>query len=194
MTERYIDLSERVYQEAAGHTLRRAIIDGTLEWLDEHPDQVPGRTMKKSDYQELMDGTSVSYGVGFTDGFHMAGGSIAPDPEPTNAEKWKDLLLRAVGDSGYWNAQLVAEALDGYGMTAPGDDENAEHDRAWWVEHANVNDAEDCEACVDDLCPVHHGIALGVEFVTKKIAALGDDPELFNSIPNPTKAPGGDHE
>lgn len=120
MTERYIDLSERVYQEAAGHTLRRAIIDGTLEWLDEHPDQVPGRTMKKSDYQELMDGTSLSYRVGFTDGFHMAGGSIAPDPEPTNAEKLNSIITEWGGfarDPGF------GEWLDSRGVKAPGGDD-----------------------------------------------------------------------
>lgn len=62
---------------------------------------------------------------------------------------------------------------------------NAEHDSAWWIENANVNDAEDCEACEGDLCPVHHGIAVGFELVTKKIAALGNDPELFALIPDP---------
>lgn len=51
------------------------------------PDQVPGRTITDSDYQKIIDETSVPYGVGFTDGFHQAGGSITPDPEPTSAEK-----------------------------------------------------------------------------------------------------------
>lgn len=71
---------------------------------------------------------------------------------------------------------------------------NAGHDRDWWVENANVNDAEDCEACVDDLCPVHYGIAVGIDLMARKIAVLGDDPELFALIPDPMKAPGGDDE
>ena len=33
------------------------------------------------------------YGVGFTDGFHQAGGSIVDDPEPTNAEPERDPRL-----------------------------------------------------------------------------------------------------
>ena len=47
------------------------------------------------------------YGVGFTDGFHQAGGSIIADPEPTNAEKLEALL-----EGGDINAQsgIVAAA------------------------------------------------------------------------------------
>lgn len=70
---------------------------------------------------------------------------------------------------------------------------NVERTREWWIENANVNDAEDCEACEGDLCPVHHGISVGIDLMARKIAALGDDPELFNFIPEP-KAPGGRDE
>lgn len=68
------------------------------------------------------------------------------------------------------------------------DDEDpvGDHGRDWWIENANVTDAEDCAACEGDLCPVHHGIALGIEFATKKIAALCADPELLNSITEPS--------
>lgn len=71
---------------------------------------------------------------------------------------------------------------------------NAKHGRDWWVENANVNDAEDCEACEGDLCPVHYGISMGIDLMARKMAALGDDPELFALIPDPVKAPGVDDE
>lgn len=66
--------------------------------------------------------------------------------------------------------------------------------RDWWVEKANTADAEDCEACEGDLCPVHYGISMGINLMAKKIAALGDDPELFALIPEPAKAPGVDDD
>lgn len=71
---------------------------------------------------------------------------------------------------------------------------NAVHDRDWWVENAKINDAEDCEACGGDLCPVHYGISVGIDLMAKKIAALGNDPELFALIPDPVKAPGVDDD
>ncbi|WP_240373097.1 hypothetical protein [Brevibacterium zhoupengii] len=73
------------------------------------------------------------------------------------------------------------------GFTVAPEPTNSEHDRDWWVEFANVNDAEDCEACEGDLCPVHYGISMGINLMAKKIAALGDDPELFALIPDPVK-------
>lgn len=92
----------------------------------------------------------------------------------------------------------VASALTDCGITVVPDPDpeptNAGHDRDWWVENANVNDAEDCEACEGDLCPVHYGISMGIDLMAKKIAALGDDPELFALIPDPVKAPGVDDE
>ena len=108
-------------------------------------------------------------------------------------QRLEALIFKEWGDAD--DAQHITDAIVAefdLGVKTPEGDEGTDRGRAWWIENANVNDAEDCEACVDDLCPVHHGIALGIEFVTKKIAALGDDPELFNSIPNPPKAEGGD--
>lgn len=90
MTEKFIDLGPQIVKEAGGLSLTSLAHEHqlrVLEWLDEHPDQVPGRTITRSDCQKLMDDTSMPYGVGFTDGFHQAGGSIVDDPEPTNEEK-----------------------------------------------------------------------------------------------------------
>ena len=99
-----------------------------LEWLDSHPDQVPGRTITRSDYQKLMDDTSMPYGVGFTDGFHQAGGSIIDDPKPTNAEKWETFIRHSgFSVSGYFGndaAQAFARVMDERGVKAPGGDDD----------------------------------------------------------------------
>lgn len=129
--------------------------DPKVAIMDEHPDQAPGRTITRSDFDYAYE---LHKGVDDDDHYEgllrNLGISIIPDTEPTNAE----------------------------------------HDRDWWVENANVNDAEDCEACEGDLCPVHYGISMGIDLMAKKIAALGADPELFALIPDPVKVPGGDNE
>lgn len=154
MAEKYIDLRAEIAESGATGAGFTAVCN-VLHWLDEHPDQVPGRTITESELEHKC----TTYGSAYETGFKQAGGRVIPAPEPTKVEHQK-------------------------------------LDRDWWVENANVNDAEDCEACgeAEDMCPVHYGMAVGIEFVAKKIAALGDDPELFNSIPNPLKAPGGDDE
>ncbi|VEW13535.1 Uncharacterised protein [Brevibacterium casei] len=44
----------------------------------------------------------------------------------------------------------------------------------------------------EDQCPVHYGVAVGIDLVVRKLAALGDDPELFARIPDPVPASGGE--
>lgn len=44
----------------------------------------------------------------------------------------------------------------------------------------------------EDQRPVHYGVAVGIDLVVRKLAALGDDPELFARIPDPVPASGGE--
>ncbi len=189
MSEKYIDLAPRISNESGAYHLRDTIIEGVLEWLDEHPDQVPGRTITESEISKAFGTEYVAFARLCLARICI---TVVPDPEPTDVEKITRLILENSTDM---DPKFIAEMLVENGVRpvkAGGDEPDAEHNRDWWVKNANVNDAEDCEACIDDLCPVHHGMAVGIEFVTKKIAALGGDPELFNSIPNPPKAPGGE--
>lgn len=97
-------------------------IHEALAYLDRYPDQVPGRTITQSDYQKIIDETSVSYGVGFTDGFHQAGGSVIPDPVPTNAEKLEALLREA--ETAPMSVTNRARWMDAQGVVAPEDDDD----------------------------------------------------------------------
>lgn len=153
---KFSDLNERVYQEAGGSHFRRDIIRGVLRWLDENPDQMPGRTAKPTvTVSEVTDEAGTAHA---------------------------DLVIRCI------------EYMDLATVVPDEETTNAGHDRDWWIENANVNDAEDCEACEGDLCPVHHGMAVGIELMARKIAALGADPEMFALIPDPVNTPGGDDE
>lgn len=125
----------------------------------------------------------------------MAAGGWVPVPsspaKPTITESRFGELTAEV-----WGTEPLRDLLEELGIEVVPDSEltNPEHDRDWWVENANTGDIEDCDACVEsgDLCPVHFGMGEGAEFVARKLRALGADPELFNSLPDPVTAPGGD--
>lgn len=91
----------------------------TLQWLDEHPDRVPGRTMTESE----MEHKCATYGSAYETGFRQAGGVVIPDPEPTNVEKLK-AVLDAIGDSTDGYREHLASRLDDAGVKAPGDDDD----------------------------------------------------------------------
>ena len=93
MTEKYIDLASRISNESGAYHLRDTIIEGVLEWLDEHPDQVPGQTITRSTMHELISEhfytpvREIDVEV-YTEAL---GRLVVPDPEPTNAEKLEQL-------------------------------------------------------------------------------------------------------
>ena len=117
MTEKYIDLEERIKRDRDLSLTGLDRVTYTLRWLDRNPDQVPGRTITESDYRELTDSCSVNYQVGFSDGFFLAGGRIVPDPEPTNAERIEAILNSASPEA---SRKLLALFLDLQGVKAPG--------------------------------------------------------------------------
>ena len=51
MTEKYIDL----HDEIADSIHWDATVADTLKWLDDHPDQVPGRTVTASEFDEAVE-------------------------------------------------------------------------------------------------------------------------------------------
>lgn len=118
------------------------------------PSSLEKPTITESRRDDLIRGLSLPQRAAFHEGMWAVGGTVVPDPEPTNTE----------------------------------------HDSGWWIENANTGDAEDCEACgeTDNQCPVHYGVAVGIDLVVRKLAALGDDPELFARIPDPVPASGGE--
>lgn len=112
---KFIDLHDEI-EDNLGST--RAAIESILQWLDEHPDQVPGRTMTASEFGNYNTEAAGTYGDGFRAGFERAGGEVIPDPEPTNAEKWIKFCSSKMGlDLDPWQANV----LDKAGMKAPGD-------------------------------------------------------------------------
>lgn len=128
---KYIDLAEQI-KNAESWIPDSSEIDATLEWLDDHPDQVPGRTITESDYSDIAEwarnysnrgweGRTVLAGVGIT---------IVPDPEPTNAELIERKLRELREEPGEWMTYATdsdiygfSQALDAKGVKAPGGDD-----------------------------------------------------------------------
>lgn len=114
---KFSDLADAI---KADHGWTRAAIESILEWLDAHPDRVPGRTMTASEFGNYNTEAAGTYGDGFRAGFERAGGEVVPDPEPTNAEKWVKFCSSKMGlDLDPWQANV----LDKAGVKAPGGDD-----------------------------------------------------------------------
>ena len=130
--------------------------------------------------------------------YDMAEGGWVPVPSsPAKPAITESEIAKAFGPEYVAWARLCLARI---GITVAPDPEpeptNTGHDSDWWIENANTSDAEDCEACGEagNQCPVHYGVAAGIDLVVRKLAALGDDPELFARIPDPVPAPGGEDD
>lgn len=117
------------------------------------------------------------------------------NPAHVNVEAFlaaKDAGREAFRADKDWH-DITTEMLEAYARSStalpaqPGTVTSTEvRDGAWWIKHANVVDHEDCEACVEyehDLCPVHHGMAIGQMLFSRAIGAICADNELLAYIP-----------
>lgn len=95
------------------------VLRDILEWLDKHRDQVPGRTMTQSRFDELSD----QYHAKLYSFQHLVDelGITVYVPKPTNAEKLRKVLDTFEVDEQ--NLDEVAELLDKAGVKAPGGDD-----------------------------------------------------------------------
>lgn len=117
---KYIDMADQIIHAhgvPCGNI--RLGIRSTLSWLDDHPGQVPGRTITESELGDLArTHESIRHLVG------MLGITVIPDPEPTNFEKLTIYLglhdLDAITQAGVAD---FARQLDADGVKAPGGDD-----------------------------------------------------------------------
>ena len=123
MSEKYIDLADRIMAATATtpNTMRSSAIGDTLEYLDAHPGQVPGRTITESEISKAFGPEYVAWArmclarIGIT---------VVPDPEPTNAEKLVDDLLGCHVAFSEREVDAIAGHLAERGWTkAPGGDD-----------------------------------------------------------------------
>ena len=127
MSEKYEDLASRISDDLEPTMAGEAYIRNSLRWLDEHPDQVPGRTITESGWIEACKATM---GGDMVAPFALAtrlGVTITPDPEPTNRDRLQGWLVefaeRNASCGGERGDCDLAEFLDAHGVKAPGGDD-----------------------------------------------------------------------
>ena len=128
---KYIDMAEKITE---GSNLSNTVsfrkgVAWALEYLDAHPDQVPGRTITESEYSAAVDAAKRVKGVsldrlwwqGRVFLFH-AGVKIVADPEPTNAERWQELLAQYKDEAT--GLESFGDWADRKGLRAPEADDD----------------------------------------------------------------------
>ena len=126
MSGKYIDLADRIGEgaEYSNTTSFCLGIECALRWLDEHPDQVPGRTITESEAREAWHRACNENDGTIYERFAKAIGiTVVPDPEPTNAERLTGLIENAVHSPAWASAEALADYLDDNGVKALGGDD-----------------------------------------------------------------------
>lgn len=133
MSEKYEDLTTHLSDDLEPTIAGEAYIRNSLRWLDEHPDQVPGRTITErvkitdTEAYELYE-SARSFSL---DDFKLALESIdgietVDDPEPTNAESIDNLLTEFANLNASCGGEQgdhdLAEFLDAHGVRVSSDD------------------------------------------------------------------------
>lgn len=127
---KYIDLEPQIVSQIPGSDADQRRV---LRWLDDHPDQLPGRTITESRFKTIRDEFMRRNIVRSASGFFELvtfglGLTVIPDPESTEAAKLADYLtvfdLDVITNQGRLQ---FAQALAMDGVKAPeagGDDEH----------------------------------------------------------------------
>lgn len=125
MAEKYIDLEDRVFDEVANNS--RTQCRRVLAWLDDHPDQVPGRTITE---RKVTEAFGPEYMAWARMCLSRIGVTVVPDPEPMpTIEFARDIMRFESGDPDTrgvprWAVNMAAYLTDaGYVKAPEADDE-----------------------------------------------------------------------
>ena len=102
---RFIDLRHAILNKTSATYLD---IRAVLEWLDENPDQRPGRTILESGLIKSVGNPMCNrFAAGFFSGFKYAGGIIVSDRRHPDAAKLESILDRVSGLDGEETGELA---------------------------------------------------------------------------------------
>ena len=111
---KYDELLETITESEEIRSSVRYGVVLTLKYLDDHPDQAPGRTITRSEFNKVMD-----EGSSEEDMAARLGVTVVPDPEPTNAEKL-ELLWDEWARLPSYDDTKFTDYLDAHGVKADG--------------------------------------------------------------------------
>ena len=129
MTEKYEDMYAQIIGDKTFDltTSERLGAKIALQWIDQNVDQVPGRTITASEFDEAVESCVTEDATVPPHTFAARLGVVCvPDPEPTNAELLVEDLAGIYGANLTWTAKVaISEALTERGWTkAPGGDDD----------------------------------------------------------------------
>ena len=120
MAKKYEDLNAVIVSDKGTLWTQTQLV---LNYLDSHPDQVPGRTITESEIRSVYKS---KFGINadslIVDFVRDLGITIVPDPKPTNAEKLADYVRQM--DLTPMSPRECGEWLDEQGVKAPGGDDD----------------------------------------------------------------------
>lgn len=126
---KYIDLKEQIVDDSGTISPHVKIgIEEALDWLDDHADRAPGRTITASEFDEAVESCITEDGTVPPHEFAERLGVVCvPDPVPTNAELLAKEMLESFNRCEFdreptW--KQMAEALAARGVKAPGGETN----------------------------------------------------------------------
>lgn len=129
MTDKYIDLGPQI-AEGTQRPLTSLAHERQLEalkWLDEHPDQVPGRSITRSEMRERMNEnfTTKVRSIDVEAYTESLGRIVVPDPEPMpTIEFARDIMRFESGDPDtksvpHWAVNMASYLMDAGYVKAP---------------------------------------------------------------------------
>ena len=127
MTEKYIELEQRIADYEGLDVREKWAVGVALRWLDENPNQVPGRTITRRDFERAFDFHFDDEYIDRHERFlAYLGITVVPDTEPTNAELLAEALRQTnpAHGSDLHDIKGLSEALDKAGVKAPGGDDD----------------------------------------------------------------------
>ena len=107
-----------------GYDMDQSFLRGviyTLEWLDDYPEALPKPTVTESRLVEII-AFAKRNSLGTKGIVSAAGVAIVPDPKPTNAERWQELLAQYKDEAT--GLESFGDWADRKGLRAPEADDD----------------------------------------------------------------------
>ena len=146
MTGKYESLLPEILPEPSlGNGRYVAGIRDALNWLDEHPDQVPGRTITASEFDEAVESCITEDATVPPHTFAARLGVVCvpdPDPEPTIADAELEIEKIKLDERNKFIDELLKDAENEAWIARMGDDEDRLRVAEYLAEYLSQIDVE----------------------------------------------------
>ena len=145
MSEKYIGLYETISDDMFIRPDEVSVSRGVLEWLDEHPEQVPGQSITASEFDEAVESCITEDATVPPHTFAARLGVVCvpdPDPEPTSADAKLEIEKIKLDERNKFIDELLADAENEAWIARMGDDEDRLRAAEYLAEYLSQIDVE----------------------------------------------------